>query len=313
MISLNYRLAPYPDHPTHPTPSPGTNPNEKNTGRDAHWPDPLTDILTAILYLASPSFENDLLAALAQPPSGHDDDDGDSARRTAARVGLGNGKEWILGGHSVGATMAMMIALEPWPRGWLEEEEEEEEVEVTASEQDAWESAMGGLRGVVALEGVYDFTTLRDAHLAQREFYEPWISEVFGPEHGDGMEGKKGGWGRGSVMRYLLILNEDREKGGKRRRRGLREGVGKVVVGHSWADEAVEWAQSEGLVGVLRERMEGREKERVELVEVRGGHDEVVEEGVEIGRCVGRVVEALLRGREISAGARDKRDDLDGM
>ena len=155
--------------------------------------------------------------------------------------------------------MAVMLSLAPWPPDgrwgppW-------------AAEGDA---VMRGLRGVVGLAGIYDFAALRDAHWAGRRGYEAWIAAAFGG----------GGWGPGSVLAWV------REGGGE-----VRAGVeGGVVLAHSRGDEAVEWAQSEGLVGWLGGR--------AEVVEVAGGHDGVVDGGVEVARAVGVVVRALVAGR----------------
>ena len=168
------------------------------------------------------------------------------------------GKEWIICGHSVGGTMAVMLGLEP---------------RISRDGHDyGWgnEMQMQGLRGVVGVEGIYDFTACRDAHPEMREVYDGFIEGAFGKE-GDG------GWRRGNVS-------------GCGRRVG--RGVGVVVLGQSRGDELVEWEQVGGMIGEVK--WEGEEGAK-ELVELEGRHQEVVEGGVGIAKCVGRCVELLVR------------------
>ena len=168
---------------------------------------------------------------------------------------MDDGKEWIVCGHSVGATMALMLGMEPklgGEHGW------------------GCEERMGGLRGVVGVEGIYDFGACRDAHGGMREVYEGFIEGAFGRE-------EEGGWRRGDVVRCG---------------RKVGEGVAVVVVGQSREDELVEWGQAVGMMGALE--WEGAVGEKV-LVEVEGRHQEVVTGGVGIGKCVGRCLELLMR------------------
>lgn len=175
-------------------------------------------------------------------------------------------EEWIVVGHSVGATMAMVLAMgepaageEKWGRAVGDGDE-----------------VMGRLRGVVGLEGVFDFVALRDHHVENRGVYKAFTTEAFGPE-------EEGGWSRGD-----LIGNGERVRGG----------VEVVVLGHSVGDELVEEGQSGRMaeaVGVGgRYTHEGLEVRRVEC---EGGHDEVVEKGVAVGRCIDVALEALREKR----------------
>ena len=129
------------------------------------------------------------------------------------------GEEWVVVGHSVGGTMAMMLGLEGEGEGkWGKEE-----------------GAMEGLRGVVGMAGIYDFVALRDAHLSTRSLYDAFTTGAFGSE-------ESGAWEKGDVVRCG---------------RKVREGVEVVVVGQSREDELVEWEQAEMETGVLEK--EGRD------------------------------------------------------
>lgn len=182
--------------------------------------------------------------------------------------------EWIVCGHSVGGTMAVMVGMDG------------AEVLGGGGEK-VWEGGMwgreggggmDGLKGVVALEGIYDFAACRDAHAELRDMYDAFTTGAFGPE------GERG-WERGDVLGCG---------------RGVRGGVEVVVVGHSREDELVEWGQGEGLVGVLEGKGKGKGKgigeggEVVRLVEVDGTHAQVVRDGVAVGRCVDVAVGVLV-------------------
>lgn len=120
--------------------------------------------------------------------------------------------QWIVAGHSVGGTMAMMLGME-----------------VKSGNQWGKEVTMLGIRAVVSIEGIYDFVACRDAHLSFRDLYDAFTTGAFGPE-------EDGGWERGDVLRC-----------GRR----IREGVEGVVVAHSRADELVEWEQAEKMMEVM--------------------------------------------------------------
>lgn len=184
--------------------------------------------------------------------------------------GEGGGEwEWIVCGHSVGGTMAVMVGMD-----------DDDGAEVVGGEE-VWEGGMwgreggmDGLKGVVALEGIYDFAACRDAHAGLRDMYDAFTTGAFGPE------GERG-WERGDVLGCG---------------RGVRGGVEVVVVGHSREDELVEWGQGEGLVGVLEVKGKGKGEggEVVRLVEVDGTHAQVVKDGVAVGRCVDVAVGVLV-------------------
>ena len=171
----------------------------------------------------------------------------------------GEGKEWIICGHSVGATMAVMLGMEPGLSG-------EQEVDYVWERQ----MQMRGLRGVVGIAGIYDFTACRDAHEGEREFYDAFIEGAFGKEDEEG-------WNRGDVMRC-----------GRKMGRGVRV----VVLGHSREDELVEWEQTIGMMEALE--WEGDGEGGKVLVEVEGRHQDAVDGGAGIAKCVGRCVELLV-------------------
>jgi len=219
IASINYRLSPYPDHPTHPS-------SPDDEGRNAKWPEHIDDVRDAIDWLK----EN----------------------------GGMEGKEWMIAGHSVGGTMALMLSLQ-------------------AREQEGdmkWgkEGAMEGLKGVISIEGIFDFVAPRDAHLEYREIYDAFTTGAFGSE-------EDGCWERGNVLRG---------------RRKVREGIMVVLVVHSREDELVEWEQAEQMVQRLEEEKGKRDGVGV-LMEVNGKHQEIVTEGVVIGKVVDQALRMLIK------------------
>lgn len=189
----------------------------------------------------------------------------DAIRWLKKEEGLGAGewfREWIVCGHSVGGTMAMMVGMDGTEGGDGKE-----------WEGGVWgrEGGMDGLKAVVTLEGIYDFTACRDAHPHLRELYTAFTTGAFGPE-------EERGWERGDVLRC---------------KRRVRDGVEAVVVGHSRDDEYVEWEQGQRLIGVLERERAGR-GEVVRLVEVEGTHSQVVRDGAAVGRCVGVAIALLV-------------------
>lgn len=173
------------------------------------------------------------------------------------KVGFfGWGRDVLLVGHSVGATLAVEVA------GMLRGDGE-------------WdgEEGRGRVSGVVGLAGIYDFGALRDAHLGMAEVYEGFIAGALGREE----EGK---WERARVGRDKV-------------RRGLTGG-GVLVLGRSRGDELVEWGQVDGLLGELGEEESGGEGVLVRVVECEGAHDEIVRRGEEIARCVAIALDMLM-------------------
>lgn len=132
------------------------------------------------------------------------------------------------------------------------------------------EGGMDGLKAVISLEGIYDFTACRDAHPWLRDVYNAFTTGAFGPE-------EERGWERGNLLRC---------------KRRFRDGVETVVVGHSRDDEMVEWEQGQRLIGVLESEREGR-GEVVRLVEVEGTHSHVIRDGMAVGTCVGVAIGVL--------------------
>ncbi|KAL8985202.1 MAG: hypothetical protein Q9205_001023 [Flavoplaca limonia] len=250
IVSVNYRLIPYPTHPTHPS-----TPGDEN--RNAKWPDQVDDVRAAIEWLSSSSDSVDELGK----------ERGRCSRLTSQ-------SEIILVGHSVGATIAFALALE---LGYRDD-----------ADRDDVEGLMHKIAAVVGIEGIYDFTALRDAHLDYRSIYEDFTNGAFGAE-------ADGNWEKGNVIRMIAD--------------GMEMGKTAVVVlGQSREDELVEWSQIETMGQALREKdwRKGAEDgegvaKQVLFEELRGGHDEIWEKGEQLAKCIALAVERC-RWRKLDAG-----------
>ncbi|KAH6984735.1 Alpha/Beta hydrolase protein [Ilyonectria sp. MPI-CAGE-AT-0026] len=133
IVSLNYRLSPHPNHPTDPAP-----PKDPNASLDAartvHHPDHIHDTLTALVFLQ----------------------------------GLGVANDYILAGHSCGATMAFQVAMNPSRWG------------LSAGE------APKKPRVVVGLNGLYDLAAFMkkpdESHLKLVSVYDSFTRGAFGDD-----------------------------------------------------------------------------------------------------------------------------------
>lgn len=131
IVSLNYRLSPHPNHPIDPAPpkDPGAS---LDAARTVHHPDHILDALAALAFLQ----------------------------------GLGVANDYILAGHSCGATMAFQVAMNPSRWG------------LTAGE------APQKPRVVVGLNGLYDLAAFMkkpdESHLKLVSVYDSFTRGAFG-------------------------------------------------------------------------------------------------------------------------------------
>ncbi|KAG7006658.1 hypothetical protein G7Y79_00013g034300 [Physcia stellaris] len=149
VASLNHRLSPYPTHPTNPS-KPG------DPARSSKWPDHMNDVKAGIAWVLNQG-----------------DDSQENTKPDSGRDGIFK-RRYILAGHSVGGTMAMLIA-----------------------QSDPAELAIPLPLGIVPLCGIYNFTALRDAHPANADIYNTFTTAAFGPED-------EGGWERGNCTKGVI-------------------------------------------------------------------------------------------------------------
>lgn len=185
---------------------------------------------------------------------------------------LADGSGVILVGHSVGATIAFGVALGLGYHG---------------DEEDGFKDLRRRIKAVVGVEGIYDFTALRDVHIEHRDVYEEFTNGAFGDEGA-------GEWEKGDIVKKI-------REGGKMYR------VEVVVLGQSTEDELVDWGQIEMMGRALQEKgwrrgedVEGAAKE-VTVVELKGRHDEIWEKGEQLARCISVAVDRCV-GRSLDGG-----------
>lgn len=288
VASLNYRLSAYPTHSSHPSQPVGVGEEDRNI----FWPTHLDDVLKAIHFLFSPS--SPFSSSSSSLSSGNKDEE---------EGGI------ILCGHSVGGTLAVHAAAALLLKAEAEAAEAGGSGEGNINNNKNNNGIIPPVRAVVSLAGIFNFRKCRDAHRTFGALYDEFMTAAFGgpekmgnwaiadlypPEEesdnddDDGkrltiQQGEGGGGGEETVVEIL-----------KRKGRGLV-----IVLGYSKEDELVEVEQGDGFASVLRQggggrKMDGEGGLRVRHVECKGGHHEIVDQGVEIGRCVGVAVDMLL-------------------
>ena len=119
MASVNYRLSPYPSHPTDPS-------SPEDGSRTAQHPAHIKDVLTAIAWL---------------------------------QMTYDFGENYLLVGHSCGATLALQAIMRPWT---LDTKEFKLKLPI----------------GVVGIEGIYDLALLVKTH--SHPIYREFVEGAFG-------------------------------------------------------------------------------------------------------------------------------------
>ena len=114
---------------------------------------------------------------------------------------------------------------------------------------------------IVGVEGIYDLRLLRHTH-PEHPAYQEFIEGAFGRRIWDQDEASP-----------IIGKYGERWKNGR-----------VVVVGHSRGDELVDWRQVESIQWRLS--IELRVDRNDVVLELRGGHDEIWEEGKEMARAI---------------------------
>ena len=199
--SINYRLAPHPAHPQDPKTTPSY------TRNSAKWPDQPNDIMAGLKHL----------------------------QRTYP-----GSKDYILAGHSVGATFAFLATLK------------------------AREAGIAMPKAVVGVGGIYDFPAIHKTN----PDYEDMTS--------NGMDKKY----FSEASPALYTADEYEQKWVQEKRA--------VVIAHSKDDGLVNWSQPEEMMKVL-----SGDAFTSELVELKGQHNEIWENGSELVRALEKAVELV--------------------
>ncbi|EON61185.1 hypothetical protein W97_00397 [Coniosporium apollinis CBS 100218] len=231
--SLNYRLSPYPTHATDPS-------RPDDAARNARHPDHLDDVLAALQWLD------------------REYDVGSLGRRG------GRGHEYILVGHSCGATLAFQALRRMAGHG-------------------PNHSPRGGCgsqalpAAVVGVCGIYDIPLLVSTH--EHPAYREFVEAAFGEEERE--------WAEVSPADGVGRLQDGGGGGGMR----------VVVLGQSSEDELVDGGQRDAMVETLREEgfEEGGADKELVVLDMKGKHDEVWENGEEIVRAIEVALDRLSR------------------
>lgn len=217
--SINYRLSAYP----HLTCSKGRRTSSfGDNSRTAVHPAHINDVLSAIFYL--------------QTTYGFD-------------------SEYLLVGHSCGATLALQSIMR------------------------AWEGAPQSVTkpcAVAGVEGIYDLMELSDSHETVK-IYAEFLKGAFG------LDREK--WGPASPTPFL------RKEGMTLPQIWPEAKV--LVLAHSRDDELVEKEQTEALFEIVSSSEHRSETRHDELLWITGRHDEIWEDGTQMAVVVKRALECL--------------------
>ncbi|RAH81485.1 hypothetical protein BO86DRAFT_339405 [Aspergillus japonicus CBS 114.51] len=265
--SINYRLSPHPDHPQDRTTTPPTE------YRAARHPDHIADVQAALAFLQR-------------------------------RYGFGD--RYILVGHSCGATLAFQSVMgafrnnqtTPNSRGLVDGGGDGDH-DVSGNN-----GAVGGSGGIgvgggsvamgpqaiLGTAGIYDLRGLRDDHV-RIAAYQQFIEGAFGGEEAlwdavspaavnDEQNGVVGGWTAGRLA--VLAHSPEDELVNAHQHEVMMEALG------PWVEAA-----SSSFQGSSSSR-----KRKVELLPIKGAHDDCWEKGIELARAIAFTLDKLLELQE---------------
>lgn len=165
---------------------------------------------------------------------------------------------YILVGHSCGACLVLQVAMK---RYWGSQYGSTLALEMNVAPPLA----------VVGIEGIYDLPALVNYHDKQ-PFYRHFTESAFGHSKT---------WADASPTRSNLSQSWENGR--------------LVVVAHSREDELVEWEQPDLMLKSLSSQgFKDSGKRQVKLLELKGKHDQVWQEGKEVARAIEFTVKELL-------------------
>ncbi|KAK3397436.1 Alpha/Beta hydrolase protein [Sordaria brevicollis] len=237
IASINYRLSPYPNHPTDPSYS-------GDIDRSAKHPDHIHDVLTALGFLQK-------------------------------RFGV---KEYILAGHSCGATLALQACMDDkrWNIWGGIKDGEGDVLTVTKP------------KAVVGFNGLYDLAGFIESppreYKRWQEAYKEFVTGAFGEDEKVWREACPASADPKWVKEWKLSYEEKRRK---------------VVLVQSLEDSLVPVEQTEGMVEYFEKENEKLgEDEKVKVVVLRdakgGDHDEVWKRGDKMAEILWYVMEGAI-------------------
>ncbi|KAF2234664.1 alpha/beta-hydrolase [Viridothelium virens] len=231
-------------------------------------------------FPVKPGDSADLAARSAQHPT-HINDAIDALRWLKTEWGVRDGG-YVLVGHSCGGTMAMQIMTSEG-RKW----KTREQVKALSGEKGEEGKDTPMPRVVMPVEAITDLPKLVANH-AEQNMYEDFVVGAFSKE--------REVWEEASPTKGTY-------RGEKWRDASL------VILAHSKEDELVEWEQCDLLLDVLKAQgwkekgsqieADGKVSKEpgVRVLELRGKHDEIWEDGRELSRAINIAVERVMEMR----------------
>ena len=213
IASLNYRLSSYPSHPTYPS-------SLDDASRNVRHPSHIQDVVTAIIWL-----------------------------QTKYKFG----EQYVLVGHSCGATLAMQIVMGLWT-----------EQKTSVGESTDLKMPLA----VVGVEGIYDLNLLAINH-KDVPMYREFIERAFGRDEED--------WRKASPVSGEF--------------KNSWQNARVVVLAWSAEDELVEGMQRSAMVQALHHH--SRESRVDITIELEGKHNQIVQDGLQIANAIKRAFDFL--------------------
>lgn len=171
---------------------------------------------------------------------------------------------YLLVGHSCGACLALQVAMK---RYWGQQYESTPALELNVVPPLA----------ILGIEGLYDLPALVEWH-SDRPFYHDFVAAAFGPD--------KAAWK--TVSPTSADFKNTWEDGKL------------VVIAHSREDELVEWEQPELVMKSLHAQgFQDSGSRRTKLLEMKGKHDQVWQDGDEVARAIEFTVREFIGMRVI--------------
>ncbi|KAL4905839.1 hypothetical protein BDW74DRAFT_13438 [Aspergillus multicolor] len=170
------------------------------------------------------------------------------------------GERYVLVGHSCGATLAFQAVMRSLATN-LEKDGE--------GHGDGYVAPLA----ILGMAGIYDLRLLRDSH-SEISAYQEFIEGAFGKDEGV--------WDAASPG---VVKGEEGVEGWKEGR--------VVVLAHSDEDELCDVAQSEKMKEFFGEWGKKSEKREVQMLPIKGKHDEAWEKGEELARGILFTIERL--------------------
>ncbi len=165
--------------------------------------------------------------------------------------------------------------------------------------------------GIVSVCAIYDLPILVQTH-GDVEAYREFTAGAFGEDEGvwEGVSPSR--WGSYGESWNSGGEEEEESSGGSVRKEGKRKKGSVAVLAHSRDDELVDWGQLVAMEDTLRKQQQQQQQQQrskqgngsaawrgdIQVLELKGKHNEVWRQGVEMARAIRAALDMLAGGGE---------------